>query len=340
MIVLGLESTCDETACALVEDGVRILGQTVSTQIDLHNMYGGVVPELACRRHIDVLIPVIREALQQAGRTLEDVDLIAASYGPGLIGAIMIGLTAGKSLALALDVPFIGVNHVEAHLYGAVMSARQDIPYPALGMVISGGHTALIEMEDVGVYTLLGQTRDDAIGEAFDKAAKLLDLPYPGGPQIEKLARQGDPSAYAFKPARVKDNPFAFSFSGLKTKVLYAVKGQNANPKSPSIIDEADRAHVAAAFQQAALGDLVSKAQQAVEAKNLRSVVVGGGVANNQRLRQMMQEAELGIPLFWPDPELTLDNAAMIAGLGYRHYELRGAGDSFDLEPQPRIAGW
>ena len=227
MLVLGIESTCDETSCAIVKDGKAILSNIVFSQAEMHEEYGGVVPELACRRHVEVMLPVLKKALQEADVALSEIDLIAVAHGPGLIGALLLGVNTAKSLSLALDIPYVGVNHVEAHLYAALMSQPHPGNFPYLGVVISGGHTALVKMKSYTNFELIGQTQDDALGEAFDKVAKIVDVPYPGGPNIEKLALKGDPLAYAFKPAKLKDRAFDFSFSGLKTRVLYAVKGQN-----------------------------------------------------------------------------------------------------------------
>lgn len=327
MLVLGIESTCDETGCAIVRDGREILANVVTSQIDLHNTYGGVVPELACRRHVDVIIPVIDEALRKSGVALSDLDLIAVAHGPGLVGALMIGVTAAKSLSIALNIPFVGVNHTEAHLYAALMSSDADAPFPALGAVLSGGHTALVEMQDIGSYSLIGQTCDDAVGEAFDKAAKIMGLPYPGGPVIEKLARDGDPTRFSFRAGRVKNNPLAFSFSGLKTAVLYAVDGRK--------LERQEQCDIAAAFQQAAFDDIVSKIAKV--SNQYKSIVFGGGVTNNRRLREMCAEAFSDHQLIWPSFELTLDNAAMIAGLGYHVYGQKKGSDSLDLEALPNI---
>jgi N6-L-threonylcarbamoyladenine synthase len=338
MIVLGIESTCDETACSIVKDGREILSNVVSSQIDLHKQYGGVVPELACRRHIDIIIPVIDEALKTANVTLQEIDLISVARGPGLIGALLIGLNAAKTLSLAMNKPFIGVNHIEAHLYATIMSQPEEIPFPCLGVVISGGHTSLVLIRSIGEYQLLGQTVDDAIGEAFDKVAKIMGLPYPGGPEIERLAKTGDPFRYPFKSGNVKGQPLNFSFSGLKTGVLYAIKGQMANQNSPLLISESDKNDVAASFQRAAFEDLILKSLKAADRYECRAMILGGGVSNNQRLREMFIEADPAIPIYWPAPELTLDNAAMIAGLGYHRYRMQGSGDHYDLEALTRIA--
>lgn len=331
MKILGVETTCDETACAIVENGERILSNIVSSQIDLHNEFGGVVPELACRRHVDVLIPVIDEALNQAKLTLSDVDLLAVSYGPGLIGPLLIGVNAIKSLSIALNKPFIGINHIEAHLYAAYMSREHEVQFPALGVVISGGHSSLVLIKDIGSYELLGETIDDAIGEAFDKVAKLLGLPYPGGPEIEKLAKQGNPFKYAFKAGVVKEKPYHFSFSGLKTSVLYSIKGQNAQKDIQEISLE-EKADIAASFQRAALSDVIHKTLHAAKTYQCRQILFGGGVTNNQKLREMFKEADSSLDYIWPSLGLSLDNAAMIAGLAFHRYKKKGQGDSIDLE--------
>lgn len=331
MIVLGVETTCDETACAIVKNGEQILSNVISTQIDLHNEYGGVVPELACRRHVDVLIPVIDEALTQAQVTLSDVDVLAVSYGPGLVGPLLIGVNAVKALAIALNKPFVGVNHIEAHLYAAYMSRAKSLTFPAIGVVISGGHTSLVLIKDIGVYELLGQTIDDAIGEAFDKVAKILNLPYPGGPEIEKLALHGDSAAYPFKAGVVKEKPLYFSFSGLKTSVLYTLKGQNAQ-NATFTLTEAQQANIAASFQKAALSDVVNKTLLAAKKHHCSQILFGGGVTNNQRLREMFLEANPHLDYVWPSLGLSLDNAAMIAGLGFHVFKKKGCGDPLDLE--------
>jgi len=337
MLVLGIESTCDETACAIVEDGKNILSNVVSSQIDLHSEYGGVVPELACRRHVDVLIPIIQEALQIAKKTLHDIDLFAVAHGPGLVGALLIGLNATKSLSLALDKPFIGINHIEAHLYAALMSQSTPTQFPCLGAVLSGGHTTLLLMHKVGHYELIGQTIDDAIGEAFDKVAKILGLPYPGGPYIEELARIGNPSRYPFKPGRVKESPFSFSFSGLKTAVLYAVKGQHPHSDPLPPITHAIQADIAASFQHAAFTDIEKKILAAAEKYSCKTIVFGGGVTNNQALRARLTEKCPHLSLLWPLAGLSLDNAAMIAGLGYHRFLQQGKGDTLELEAVTRF---
>ncbi|MEI8124647.1 MAG: tRNA (adenosine(37)-N6)-threonylcarbamoyltransferase complex transferase subunit TsaD [Parachlamydiaceae bacterium] len=336
MIILGIESTCDETSCAVVKDGREILSNVISSQIDLHAEYGGVVPELSCRRHVDVLIPVLEESLKEANITLDMVDLFAVAMGPGLIGALLIGMTAAKALALALNKPFVGVNHVEAHLYAALMSHADSITFPCLGVVLSGGHTSLVLMKGIGEYTLIGETVDDAIGEAFDKVAKQLSLPYPGGPQIESLARQGNALRFPFKPGKVKEHPLNFSFSGLKTAVLYTIRGQGTSPPLP--LTHENMCDIAASFQHAALTDVIDKAENAAKQHHCQTVVFGGGVTNNQTLRQMVRKKMPELQILWPSPGLSLDNAAMIAGLGYHIFLRKNKSDPLDLDAATRIA--
>lgn len=334
MLVLGIESTCDETACAVVRDGREILSNVVASQIDLHKDYGGVVPELACRRHIDLIIPVLDQALSQSGVDLQEIDLIAVSHGPGLIGALLIGLNAAKALSLAINKPFIGVNHVEAHLYAAIMSQSEPLEFPAIGVVLSGGHTTLVLIKELGLYEPISQTVDDAIGEAFDKVAKMLGLLYPGGPIIEQLALSGDGLRFPFKAGQVKGSPLDFSFSGLKTAVLYALKNLDASQG----LSEKDQCDLAASFQRAALEDIVKKTLLAVSGTGVKTVIFGGGVTNNQALRHLFNEANPDhLQFLWPSFGLSLDNAAMIAGLGYYRYQLRKTGDSMDMEPMTRI---
>jgi N6-L-threonylcarbamoyladenine synthase len=330
VLVLGIESTCDETGLALVRDGKEIFSNFVASQEDLHQKYGGVIPELACRRHIDVLPSLFQKTLCVPK---EAIDLIAVAKGPGLIGTLLIGLNFAKGLALALNIPLVGVNHLEAHLYAVLM--EQTPQFPALGVIISGGHTALVKVNGIGSYHLIGQTQDDAIGEAFDKVAKILHLPYPGGPQIEKLAQQGNPQRYRFTCGRVKGRPFDFSYSGLKTAVLYLVKGQNAAKDAPLLVKETDKADIAAGFQHAAFSCLVEKILHAAKHYQCQSILLGGGVSQNCYLRAFL-EKEANVPVFWPPRGLSLDNAAMIAGLGFHTYLQKGA-DCIDLEPLTRI---
>ena len=336
-IVLGIETTCDETACALVEGGQKILSNIVSSQIDLHCAFGGVVPELACRRHLDLVIPVIRQSLEASGIALSEIDGIAVAAGPGLVGALLIGVNTAKALSLALNRPLIGVNHVEGHLYAAMMNRLDAISFPCLGVVLSGGHTAILEIQALGNYKLRGQTVDDAIGEAFDKVAKILGLPYPGGPIVEKLAKKGDPKAFPFRGGRIKDRPLDFSFSGLKTAVLYAVKGAGNRATAPDVISEDQRADIAASFQEAALGSILSQVVDAVKQTGIHQIVFGGGVTNNSRLRELFAQQAPQLECFWPPQDMVLDNAAMIAGLGYHKFLENSQGDSLALEAYPTI---
>ena len=334
MLVFGIETSCDETAAAVVKGGKKILSNCVALQTDLHQAFGGVVPELACRRHVDVIVPVIERALTEAAIPATAIDLVAVTSTPGLVGALLIGLNAAKAMALALNCPFIGINHVEAHLYAAIMSYGGDITFPALGAVFSGGHTALLLINGYGQYELISSTVDDAIGEAFDKVAKIMNLPYPGGPEIEALAKRGDPYAYPLKGGTVKGRPLHFSFSGLKTAVLYSLKGQNSvTPLTP--LSESERCDMAASFQRAAFDDVISKTLEAADHYSCQTVVFGGGVTNSQTLRRSFAEkAPDNLQLLWPAEGLALDNAAMIAGLAYHQYHLRG-GDSLTLEASP-----
>lgn len=336
MIVLGIESTCDETACAIVRGGNEVLSNVICSQTELHNQFGGVFPELACRSHIDALIPAIKQAVDEAGISTSQIELVAAAKGPGLIGALLIGLNTAKCLSYAWDVPFVGVNHVEAHLYAAMMPLENP-PLPALGLVISGGHTFMVKINDIGTYEMLGTTQDDAIGEAFDKVATLLGLPYPGGPEIEALAKSGDPSRFPFRAGKVKNRPLDFSFSGLKTNVLYTIKGQSASKDAPLIISEQEKADVAASFQETALGDVISKAIEAAKSFDCKAIYCGGGVSNNGRLRELFHGMNVPYPIYYPERKMSLDNAAMIAGLGYHCYLRAKKGDGFDLEPMTRI---
>lgn len=329
MNVLGIESTCDETSASIVRDGKEILSLTTASSADIHSQYGGVFPELACRRHIEAIIPVIDEALRKSNLSPKEIDLIAVARGPGLVGALLIGLQAAKGLSIAWNKPLIGVNHVEAHLYAAMMGASAPLAFPALGIVLSGGHTLMLRVESIGQYSVIGSTVDDAIGEAFDKVAILLGLSYPGGPQVEKLAMQGDPLRFPFKAGNVKKNKFDFSFSGIKTSVLYAVKEKE--------LSDQDKADIAASFQRAALSDIVHKATLSLKEYPSKAIYLGGGVCNNQKLRSLFQEALPDLPILWPHRELSLDNAAMIAGLGYQKYIRQGHGDALDIEAIPQV---
>jgi N6-L-threonylcarbamoyladenine synthase len=329
MLTLGIETSCDETAAAVLRDAA-VLSSVVSSQVKLHEKYGGVVPELASREHLRNLMPVVREALGQASVPLEDISLIAVTFAPGLIGALLVGVSTAKAMAYARNIPFIGVHHGEGHILAAQLE-YPDIGYPYVALLASGGHTALYHVKEFGAYRMLGQTRDDAAGEAYDKVAKLLDLPYPGGPVIDKLAQEGNPGAIRFPRGLLEG--FDFSFSGLKTAVrnhvsLFRSKDAGLDPKL-SVRD------VAASFQAAVVDTLVEKTMQAALETGVRKIVVAGGVAANSLLRKRMRERaeERGLTLYLPGMDLCIDNAAMIAYTGYMHF-LRGEHSALDLNPK------
>jgi N6-L-threonylcarbamoyladenine synthase len=303
--ILGIETSCDETAAAIVDDGRLIRASVVASQADLHARFGGVVPEIASRAHVDLIGDVIEETLVEAGASLNDIDAVAAVHGPGLAGALLVGVSAGKAISLATGVPYVGVHHHEAHVYAALLEEPELEP-PLVTLVVSGGHTLLIAMDAHGVYRVLGQTVDDAAGEAFDKVARFLGLGYPGGPAIDRVAREGDPKAAAF-PRPMLGDGFDFSFSGLKTAVVHYVR------KHP----DAAIADVAASFQAAVVDVLVTKLLAAAAAEGIDTVVVGGGVAANSLLRDRMHGlAERGhVRAVLPALELCTDNAAMVAAV-------------------------
>ena len=323
MNVLGIETTCDETGASIVVDGKKILSNVVVSSSDIHKNYGGVFPELACRRHIEVIEEVIEKAIQKAQILKEEIGLIAVASMPGLIGALLIGMNVAKGLSISLNIPFVCVNHVEAHLYASMME-QETLAMPSLGICLSGGHTFIVKIIDVGSYEMLSTTVDDAIGEAFDKVASLLKLPYPGGPWIEKLALKGNPKTYPFKAGRVKRAPLDFSFSGLKTSVLYQIQKDEIVPED-----------VAASFQETAFRDVAKKAKIASQMFPCQAIFLGGGVTANNRLKEILKEEIAEIPLFFASKELTLDNAAMIAGLGYKRF--LGQSSALDSEASPRI---
>ena len=329
MIVLGIESSCDETAAALVEDGHRILSSVVSSQVTIHRPYGGVVPELASRQHVKVIIPVISEALQRANLEMSSVDGIAVTQGPGLVGSLLVGIGVAKGLAYATGKPLVAVNHLEGHIQAAFMKESQP-SFPVVALVVSGGHTNLYLVEDYGSIDLLGRTRDDAAGEAFDKVAKLLDLGYPGGVVIDSLARKGNPQAISFPRAYLEKDSLDFSFSGIKTAVVnfvrkYVDTNQTSKAGTAGVSGTSAKglplpvADIVASFQEAVVEVLVEKTCTAAKRFQVRQVVVAGGVAANSRLRQRLLEevAGLGFALNLPEPELCTDNAAMIAAAGF-----------------------
>lgn len=323
-VVLGIETSCDETAAAVVERAQLVRSSVVSSQVERHALFGGVVPEIAGRAHVEQMVPVIAEALVSAGAEGADLDAVAATTGPGLAGSLLIGVSAAKALSLVWDVPFVSVNHLEAHLYASFLE-EPDLELPLVVLLVSGGHTMLVLMEDHCRYRLLGSTLDDAAGEAFDKVARYLGLGYPGGPAIDELAVEGDPSAFAYPRSMVQENPstlpedrrFAFSFSGLKTAVVNHVRNE---PSAPT-------ADVAASFQEAVVDALVTKARWAVEATGAKGMCLGGGVAANSRLRERFLDTcgDLGVRAFLPSRAMCTDNAAMVAAAGWWRLSLFGS---------------
>ena len=321
-LVLGIETSCDETAAAVVEDAWRVRGAAVAVQHDLHETYGGVVPEIASRAHLERMLPVVRRALDEAGVTLQDLDAIAVGHRPGLIGALLVGTSAAKGLAIGLGVPLVGVDHVHAHLLSGLLvdgedSPRTELPSPAIGLVISGGHTNIYEIDDPCEPRRFGRTIDDAIGEAFDKVGAMLGLPHPGGPGVERLAEGGDPDALDLPVANLGRDRLDFSFSGLKTAVRYAALGAPGRDAPP--LTDARRADVAASFQRAAIAALRRNLRRAIERMpHARGLLVGGGVVANGAIRRMLAEEteRAGLELVIPEMRWCQDNGAMIAALG------------------------
>lgn len=328
MYVLGIESTCDETAAAVVQDGQKILSNVILSQASLHASFGGVYPELASRAHIEAIIPVIKQALIEADLKKEQIDLIAVAKAPGLIGGLLIGIEAAKALSLALNKPFIGVNHVEAHLYAAMMN-EQTMKFPSLGVVLSGGHTLIVKIKAIGSYEILGTTIDDAIGEAFDKLAVMMGHTYPGGPAIEAMAKKGDPKAFLLKAGKIQERPFDFSFSGIKTACRTLIE------KQPILTDQI-KCDIAASFQQAVFSDLAKKLTKLVDQHQISTIYFGGGVVCNRMMQDDLKQHLANVDCIFAPKQLCVDNAAMIAALGYHRFFLSPEGDAFDLMPQTR----
>jgi N6-L-threonylcarbamoyladenine synthase len=341
MIILGIESSCDETAASVVKDGRQLLSNVINSQIDIHSLYGGVVPEVAARSHIEVINPVINQALSQASVTWDDIDAIAVTYAPGLIGSLLIGTLAARTLALLKNKPLFPIHHVEAHVYANFLN-EQAPKFPMLALIVSGGHSQLVLFKDHGDYELLGQTQDDAVGEAFDKVAKIIGLPYPGGPSVAKAALEGDPYKYALPKARMQ-NPYDFSFSGLKTAVLRAVQKEVGvdftfpSHELSARLNDVQRADFAASFQRVAVETLIDRAEKAFNDYAPASVVIAGGVAANQELRRQLSD-RLPLHIDYAPMNLCTDNAAMIATLGYYYAQKIQPTNPFDLEVVPSLS--
>ena len=331
ILILAIESSCDETAAAVVKNGREVLSNVISSQIALHTLYGGVVPEIASRKHIEKINQVIEEALKEAGVTLEDVDAVGVTYGPGLVGALLVGVAEAKAIAYAAGKPLIGVHHIEGHI-AANFIEHKELKPPFLCLVVSGGHTHLVCVKDYGKFEIIGRTRDDAAGEAFDKVARAIGLGYPGGPKIDKISREGNPEAIAFPRAHVEDAPYDFSFSGVKSSVLNYING--CQMKGETYV----QADVAASFQKAVTDVLVENAMHAAEEYSLKKLAIAGGVASNQALRSAMAKAcrERDIAFYYPSPILCTDNAAMIGASAYYEY-INGVRHGWDLNAVPNL---
>lgn len=331
MLVIGIETSCDETAVALVEDGVRVRSNVVGSQVDRHRPYGGVVPEIAARAHLELLLPTLDRALVEAGATYDDLDAVAVTAGPGLVGALLVGVAGAKALALAHGLPLIGVNHLEGHLCAIQLEFGPLAP-PLMGLIVSGGHTSLVLLNADGTFVTVGATLDDAAGEAFDKVARFLGLPYPGGPEIDRLAISGNPAAIAFPRALLHDGTYDFSLSGLKTAVVRELRRRELEG------EEIDLADVAASFQEALVEVSVRKTVAAALAHGVERVTVVGGVAANSRLRAAMADAceVAGLQLLVPTPALCTDNGAMIAAAGWNRL-VAGERSPWDLAADPSL---
>jgi len=356
VLILAIESSCDETAAAVVEDGETILSSVVASQMSTHGKYGGVVPELASREHLRAIVPVVREALGQAGRTLDDLAAVAATVGPGLVGSLLVGLTYAKSLSFARGLPLIAVNHIEGHIHAVILESRRagtPVEFPALALVVSGGHTHLFEVLEGFRYRLLGKTRDDAAGEAFDKVAKLLGFSYPGGPVIDRLAPYGDDMAVRFTFAKMKGNALDFSFSGLKTAVLRwveardmeseiearrALRREKPSPTTEEWLAVTPQAtlDLLASFQRAVIKELLTRAAASAETMEARSMIISGGVACNSGLRTAARAAGLAYAVHFPSPGLSTDNAAMIAAAAFPKLA-RGEFAGLDIAAQANL---
>ena len=330
-LILAIESSCDETAASVVKNGRTILSNVISSQIELHKLYGGVVPEIASRKHIEKINQVIEEALSEAGVTLDDLDAIGVTYGPGLVGALLVGVAEAKAIAYAKKLPLVGVHHIEGHV-SANYIEHPDLEPPFLCLIVSGGHTHLVIVKDYGEFEILGRTRDDAAGEAFDKVARAIGLGYPGGPKIDKLSKEGNPHAIVFPKAKIDGAPYDFSFSGVKSAVLNFINQNKMQGK------ESHAADLAASFQQSVVDVLVEHTMLAAKDYQMDKVAIAGGVASNGTLRQAMKEAceKNGLKFYHPSPIFCTDNAAMIGVAAYYEYK-KGTRHGWDLNAVPNL---
>jgi N6-L-threonylcarbamoyladenine synthase len=331
-LTLGIESSCDETSAAVIKDGKEVLSNVIASQIDLHRKFGGVVPEIASRKHVELINPVIEDALEEAGVDYEELSLVAVTYGPGLVGGLLVGIAAAKAIAYAHNIPLVGVNHIEGHIYSNFIS-HPEIEPPLLCLTVSGGHTDLLYFEELGSYQILGRTKDDAAGEAFDKVARVMEIGYPGGPAIDKLAKEGDSQAIDLPRPLIYDDNYDFSFSGLKTAVLNYINQKKQKG------EEVPQADLAASFQQAVVDVLTAKVFKAAQDKGVKKVLLSGGVSANSHLRRELEEKldELEIKLYYPQPKLCTDNAAMIGTAGYFKYQLTGEIAPYSLNANPNL---
>lgn len=331
ILILAIESSCDETAASVVKNGREVLSNVISSQIELHKLYGGVVPEIASRKHIEKINQVIEEALTEAEVTLDDLDAVGVTYGPGLVGALLVGVAEAKAIAYAKKLPLVGVHHIEGHISANYIENKELEP-PFICLVVSGGHTHLVRVKDYGEYEILGRTRDDAAGEAFDKVARAIGLGYPGGPKIDKLSKEGNPDAIAFPRAKIEGAEYDFSFSGVKSAVLNYINGCKMKG------EEYSQADIAASFQKAVTDVLVANALHAVKEFGSTKLAIAGGVASNSTLRGAMKKAceENGIEFFHPSPIFCTDNAAMIGVAAYYEY-INGTRHGWDLNAVPNL---
>lgn len=331
ILILAIESSCDETAAAVVKNGREVLSNIISSQIALHTLYGGVVPEIASRKHIEKINQVIEAALSEAGTALSDIDAVAVTYGPGLVGALLVGVAGAKAIAYAAKKPLIGVHHIEGHI-AANFIEHKELEPPFFSLVVSGGHTHLVRVADYGEFEIIGRTRDDAAGEAFDKVARAIGLGYPGGPKIDKVSKEGNPEAIVFPRAHVEDAPYDFSFSGVKSAVLNYINGCQMKGETYS------QADVAASFQRAVTDVLVANAMHAAEEYKVDKFAIAGGVASNSALREAMKQAceSRGVKLYYPSPVYCTDNAAMIGAAAYYEYK-KGTRHGWDLNAVPNL---